>query len=700
MTEFLLEINTEEMPSSHVKAGLAQLRDKIAAELASRRIGVASLETFGTCRRLVIRGEFEARQADKEETVTGPPRTAAFGPDGAPTVAARGFARSQNVEVEKLRVIETPRGQYVGLNRTIPGLPATQILSEAMPGIITSLSFPKMMKWGESGLRFSRPIKNILCLFGGKTLGFAIDGLAATDRTSGHRLHAPRRFKVTRAAGETVFQAYERLLRERQVILDPEERKTSILAQVREKLEPLGAELYPDEELLEKLSYDIEWPHVILGGFPAEYLELPLEVLSMAMREGQKLFSVVRDGRQLPSFIGIADAAGDAKSLIRRGNERVLRARLEDARFFWQQDRKTPLAERAEGLKNVVFQERLGTYAHKAERLKELVAYLCETLGKGTLKEDAVLAAGLAKVDLITDMVREFPGLQGKMGGLYARAEGYSETACRAVYEHYLPLSFEGRAPETMAGAVLSLADKLDSIVGIIGVGEQVTGSSDQFGLRRSAHGVARIILDRGFSLSLGDLVEKAAARYMKDLGQSLEINKIKKACLSFFEQRLRYIFETQGFRYDLVNAALAAGPDNLFFCRLRLCALDAIQKNPEFNALILMAKRVNNILRDVAARPVDPELLTEPEEKELYSTLSKIGEEARPQIAAGAFAGAQSAILGLQGPLTVFFERVLVMAEDPRVRENRLALLQAVRALLLGVADYSRVVVEGERPA
>jgi glycyl-tRNA synthetase beta chain len=700
MTEFLLEINTEEMPSSHVKAGLAQLKEKIGAELEARRIHVAALEALGTCRRLVINGEFEARQKDKEETVTGPPKAAAFGLDGAPTAAARGFARSLNVEVEKLRVIETPRGQYVGLTRTISGLPTAQILAQALPGIITSLTFPKMMKWGESSLRFSRPIKNILCVFGGKTVGFSVDGLAATNRTAGHRLHAFRRFKVLRAAGETIFQSYERLLRERQVILSADERKNAILGQVEKKLEPLGAELYPDEELLEKLSYDVEWPHVILGEFPAEYLELPLEVLSMAMREGQKLFSVVKGGKQLPSFIGITDTSGDPKSLIRRGNERVLKARLEDARFFWQQDRRIPLAERSEGLKNVVFQQRLGTYADKADRLKELVSYLCDALGQSVLKNDAVRAAGLAKVDLITDMVREFPALQGKMGGLYAQAEGYPEAVWRAIYEHYLPLSFEGRAPETPAGALLSLADKLDSIVGVIGVGIQVTGSSDPFGLRRNAHGVARIILDRGLSLSFRSLLEKAATKYLEDEKQDLPRDKVVDLCLSFFEQRLRYIFETQGYRYDLVNAALAAGLDNLHDCQLRLRALDAFQGSAEFNALILMAKRVNNILRGVPPRPVSPELLTEPEERDLFAGLSKIREEAGPMIATGDFAGAQNAILGLEAPLTTFFDRVLVMAKEPSIRENRLALLQAIRMLLLRVADYSQIVVEGERRA
>jgi glycyl-tRNA synthetase beta chain len=700
MTEFLLEINTEEMPSSHVKAGLGQLKEKIGAELAARRIAAKALESLGTCRRLVVSGEFAPRQEDKEEIVIGPPRTIAFGSDGAPTPAARGFARSQNVEVKGLRVIETPRGQYVCSTKTIAGLATAELLAGSLPGIITSLSFPKMMKWGESNLRFSRPIKGILCLFGGKTLHFTVGEIASADRTSGHRLHAPRKLKIKKREDERLLQAYERLLRERRVIITVEERKRTILNQVAQRLEPLGAELYADDELLDKLSYDVECPHVILGEFPAEYLELPLEVLSMAMREGQKLFSVVKAGVQLPNFIGVTDTPGDPKSLIRRGNERVLKARLEDARFFWQQDRRVPLAERSAGLRSVVFQERLGSYADKSQRLKKLIAYLCDTLGRDPLKKDAVEAAGLAKVDLITEMVREFPALQGKMGGLYAKAEGYPEAVWRAVYEHYLPLSFEGGAPETMAGALLSLADKLDSIVGIIGVGGQATGSSDPFGLRRSAHGVARIILERGLSLSFRKVLEKAAGNYAFDARQDLEIEKTIRTCLSFFEQRLRYIFETQGYRYDLINAVLAAGVDNLYHSQLRLKAVDAIQKSPDFNSLILMAKRVNNILRAAPPQAVSPDLFREPEEVGLFAAFTGVGEEVDRKTEAGDFAGAQAAILSLRAPLSLFFERVLVMAEDPAVRANRLALLQAIREVLLKVADYSLVVVEGEKPA
>jgi glycyl-tRNA synthetase beta chain len=690
--EFLLEINTEEMPPSHVKTGLAQLRDKLRAELEGAHVAVNSLEAYGTCRRMVLVGDFARRQEDREEVVIGPPKAAAFSADGSPTAAAGGFARSQNVEVDRMEVIATPKGEYLGLRRTLPGKPVRDILAPALPGIITSLSFPKMMKWGTGNLRFSRPIKNILCLCGGRLLRFSVDRIQSCRATSGHRLHAPRRFMVRS------FREYRSLLLKNKVILEASERRRRILAQIEKKLKPLKAELYPDEELLEKLTYDVEHPHVIRGAFPAAYLKLPLEVLSVAMREGQKLFSVVREGRQLPYFLGVADAPGDPKSLIRRGNERVLRARLEDARFFWEQDLKIPLAERAARLEQVVFQEKLGTYADKTERLIQIVSHLCDKLDEKALRKDAVAAAELCKVDLLTEMVREFPSLQGRVGGLYAAAEGYPRTVWRAVYEHYQPLGLDDAVPGSPAGALLSLADKLDSIVGAVGIGVAISGSSDPFGLRRNAHGACKIILEGKLDFSFSRLLEKSIAAYGGILARPAE--EVSASCAAFFEQRLRFIYESQGYRYDLINAALGAGLDNIYHSYLRLRALDALKKSPEFEPLILMAKRVNNILRGLPAYDLNEDLFCEKEERELHSTLSILCENIQPLLAKGEFLSVQSLIFRLEAPLGVFFDRVLVMAEDKQVRHNRLALLQGIREILSRVADYSRVVVEGEKAA
>jgi glycyl-tRNA synthetase beta chain len=435
-----------------------------------------------------------------------------------------------------------------------------------------------------------------------------------------------------------------------------------------------------------------------MGAFPEEYLKLPLEILSTAMREGQKLFSVVKGKKQLPFFLGVADAPGDPKGFIQKGNERVLKARLEDAKFFWDQDLKISLAKRAPGLKQVLFQEKLGSYDDKVQRLKKLVAYLCEKVDAHKVVKEVVQAAELCKVDLTTEMVREFPSLQGKVGGLYAAAEGLPAVVSQAIYEHYLPVGLDDESPSSLPGAVLSLADKLDSIVGVMGIGIQTTGSSDPFGLRRNAHGVCKIILDLKLNLSFMRLLEKVISVYGDKLKRPK--NEILPLCRDFFLNRLRYIYEKMGFRYDLVQAGLSAGIDNIHFSFLRVKALDVLKSSPQFEPLILMAKRVNNIITGQSLATVNSSLFVEKEERELYAIFSIIKQNVTPMIAKGDFAQAQKIVFRLQPGLSDFFDRVLVMAEENKLRRNRLALLQAISKVLLQIADYSQVVVEGEKPA
>jgi glycyl-tRNA synthetase beta chain len=688
--EFLLEINTEEMPPSHVKTALEQLREKFAAGLSSSNISVSGLRTLGTCRRLVVVGDFAQSQEDREEVIIGPPKAVAFAPDNTPLPAARGFAKAQGVSVDELQVIKAEKGEYIGIKKIKKGKLAKDILVEIVPQIILSLSFPKMMKWGESSMKFSRPIKNILCLFGERLLSFELEGLSSADSTSGHRLHFPQKIKVKS------FREYKETLKEKKVVVEEEERRKMILNQIEKKLAPIKAELFPDEELLERLTYDVEYPYVFLGSFPEEYLHLPLEVLSTAMKEGQKLFSVVKDRRQLPYFLGVADTYRDSRSLIQKGNERVLRARLEDARFFWEHDLKRSLKDRAPGLKKVIFQEKLGTYEDKSQRLKKIVAYLCDKIEVAKIKKELIQAAELCKADLVTEMVREFPSLQGKIGGLYAKAKCYPQLVSQAIYEHYQPVGLEDESPSSLAGAILSIADKMDSIVGVVGVGIQITGSSDPFGLRRNAHGVCKIILDKKLCFSFSRLLDKVLDIYGEKLERPKE--EIKEYCLDFFLNRLRYIYEKKGYRYDLINAAFGAGIDNVYFSFLRVKALDALKTSPQFEPLILMAKRVNNILRDQPLYKINPDLFFEKEERDFYSTFSIIKENACPMISRGDFSQAQKIFFRIQSSLNNFFDRVLVMAEEKKIRQNRLALLQAISKLLFQIADYSQIVVEGEK--
>ncbi|MFQ6038782.1 MAG: glycine--tRNA ligase subunit beta, partial [Candidatus Aminicenantales bacterium] len=646
------------------------------------------IRCYGTCRRLTVHGHFVEKQRDRVEEIIGPPRSAAFTQEGKPTRAAKGFARSQGVAVDELEIIKTPKGEYVGVKKVARGKPSQEILSHILPGVLSSLTFPKMMRWGESAFRFSRPVKNILCLFGQKRLPFSLGGVSATDSTFGHKIQSPHKLKPKSWA------EYKSLLKQSGVIIDQSQRRRMILKQMSRKTQEIGAELYPDEQLLEKCTYDVEYPYVFRGGFPHDYLKLPVEVLSTAMREGQSLFSLIRRKKQMPYFLGVADTRKDPRSLIRKGNERVLRARLEDAKFFWEQDSKIPMKTRMEELHHVLFQEKLGTYRDKTERLMKIVSYLAEKLGLGPGKKTAVEAAFLSKADLVTEMVREFPSLQGIVGGLYARKEGYPPEVWKAVYEQYHPQGLEDPPPSSMTGAILAIADKLDTIVGAMGIGVEATGSRDPFGLRRNAQGVCKIILEKRLDFSFSRLLDKV----IKSFGGRLERTRedVKQACLAFFRGRLQHIFESQGFRYDLVKAALAPGIENIYHAHLRLKALDALKESPQFEPMILVAKRVNNILRGQSRHRLNEALLVEKKERELFTMFTIVRDNVLPLISAGDFAKAQRMVFRMRTTIDSFFDHVLVMAEDPTLRKNRLALLQELSQLLGKIADYSQVVIQG----
>lgn len=685
--EFLLEINTEEMPAPHIKTALEQLTHKIEEELGSLNVPVSRIRTYGTCRRIVVVGDFGPGQKDRVEDVTGPPIAVAFDADGIPTAAAIGFAKKHDIDVEDLVVIRTDRGEYAGARKIIRGKSTHEILGQILPQIILSLSFPKMMRWGDNQLRFSRPIKNILCLFGGKLLNFSVGGVATCDFTIGHKIFYPEKVTVKS------FAEYKKTLAGLGVVVDPDHRKRILLRQIEKKLSALGAQILPDNELLEKLTYDVESPHVILGQFPKEYLKLPIEVLSTAMREGQNLLSVIKGRRQLPNFIGVADTPKDAKGLIKHGNERVLRARLEDAKFFWEQDSKIKLSKRAADLDRVVYQEKLGSYLDKTQRLEKISLYLSGKLDAKLERKQAVEAAELSKLDLLTDMVREFPSLQGKMGGLYAKEEGFPTPVWKAVYSHYQPTSMEDDVPPSLTGAVLSISDKLDSIVGALGVGVEVSGSKDPFGLRRNAQGICRIILEKRLDFSLNRLLDKTLKVFGEIFDDSK--NEIKNHCLDFFRGRLQFIYENQGYRYDFVNAALAPGIDNIYHTYLRLKALDSLKESAQFEPMILIAKRVNNILRNQPSYRVNSGLLFEKQERELYTTFSIIMDNVQTMISQGEFAKAQRMVFRIKSSINSFFDHVLVMEDDIRLRRNRLALLQSISKMLMQIADYSQIVVD-----
>lgn len=688
--EFFLEIMTEEMPYSHVKLAFDQLMTFFRQELAEARIKINALRTTGTCRRLVVIADIEEKQADREEIVLGPPKKVALTEDNQFTAAALGFARTHNISLEALEIFSTPKGEYLGFKKKEAGQPARKILPEIISRVLASLSFPKMMRWDEGVGKFSRPVKNLMAILDGQPLQFAYLDWPVSSLTFGHRLHCPLPLVVKS------WRDYVEGLRENKVIIESEERRKIILERAKNLLKPYEAQLYPDDDLLEKLVNDVEYPLVIMGSFPEKYLTLPIEIISTVLREGQKLFSVTRRGKLLPLFVGVADQLADPQGLIRKGYERVLKARLEDALFFWEQDLKVPLKERVSRLGRVVFHEKLGTYLEKTERLKKLVAFLAKQLGEREILKTAIQAAELCKTDLLTEMVREFPSLQGKVGGLYCRVQNYPASVSQAIYEHYQPQSLDEISPASLVGAILALVDKMDSLVGAIGLGAEISGSSDPLGLRRYAHGICKIILDHRLRLVLTKLIRKSINLYGDKL--CLSEKEALGSCLSFFNQRLRFIYEKSGFRYDLINASLQAGIDDIYLSFLRLKALEELKSSPAFEPFVLMVRRVNNILRGQPVFKFNEQLLKEKAEKELYETFEIIKENALSLIQQGEFSRAQKIAFKLQAPLNNFFDKVLVMIEDKKLRQNRLALLNNIRAFLFKIADFSQIVLEGER--
>jgi glycyl-tRNA synthetase beta chain len=642
---FLLEIGTEEIPDWMIPDALENLR------LLFEKLEIPhdSVTMDATPRRLVLRAEgLPARQADSQERVLGPAKS-------APPQAVAGFARKQGIEAANLAVEATPKGEYYCFTRKVAGRATKDILAAALPGLILQIYFPKTMYWtGKGGPRFIRPIRWIVALLGEEIVPFELAGVHAGALTSGHRRLGAREIAITTAD-------YEQRLRDHYVILSAEQRREKI------RRELAGVSVKPDPGLLETLVYITEYPTAITGGFDAQFLALPEEVLVTVMRHHQKYFSVEDGhGHLAPRFVAVMNIDSDPEGFVRRGNERVLRARFNDARFFWETDQKRTLAGRIPDLAHVTFQAKLGTYLEKTDRMKALV----KELGGD---DDAVRAAELSKCDLTTELVKEFTELQGVVGGLYARVQGEPEPVWQAIYDQYKPESMEDSIPRNRTGQMVSLADKLDSLRGCFRVGMIPSGSRDPFALRRAAQGVVKILVEGRLELPLLDF---------------LEGNEELKA---FFAERVKYYFKDhRGFAYDEVHACMAAGWSNLVDLETRLLRVQNLRGTPDFEPLAAAFKRIRNILEQAdvghgpqgAARPIDEALLEAGPEKELYEEYRHIAGQP-----------IENVISRLRPKVDLFFDKVLVNAPDARVRQNRLTLLQTLLAEFSPIADFSEIV-------
>jgi glycyl-tRNA synthetase beta chain len=737
--ELLIEIGCEEIPASWLPGLTRQVGEQLDARLKDFRLNTgARTETYSTPRRLTARVmKLAERQEDFEELVTGPPVAAAFKPDGEPTPAAAGFARKYNIEVSALERHETPKGIYLAHRVHQRGKATVDVLADVMTSLLRSLTFPKQMRWdayledGKGDLVFARPIRWLVLLYGGRVVPFVIrrteiaQGPTVQDIRSGSNTYGHRFLTTSGRAGRAVkvktFDDYQSRLLENFVILDRSERESKIRRELEMHARKLGGRVSglvaAHSSLLQEVPDLVEYPAVVAGHFPVEFLQLPEEVLTTTMIHHQHYFPVVDDeGKLKPAFLAVINMQPEKPEIIARNSERVLTARLRDARFFYDDDRKATLESRIDRLSTILFHKKLGSYKEKAERVAHLAAWIAsEAFQRPDAAGHAEVAGRLCKADLATDMVRELTELQGTMGGIYARAEGLPEQVWKAIYFHYLPVGVEADAPPTAAQlgpaaitwAAVSLADKLDSVVGMFTAGERPTGSRDPLGLRRQAQGAVKILADlpalTGLQarLTLGPLLGKAAEPF-GGYGDAAPL------LFPFVSDRLAYLLEQRGFDVRSVRAVMHAGIEQVspLEARRKLEALNQMTGSQALLGVGMLLKRVKNITRGIIAPApagnapagwlddLRPDL-TEPAEQALLAELASRAPMIRAAADGGEYRDAFLAIAGLQPTVAKFFDDVLVMAEDERLRTARVGLVARLRDLILSIADISEIVNE-----
>jgi glycyl-tRNA synthetase beta chain len=704
--ELVFEIGCEEIPAGMLPRAADELRTNIIKLLSSENLiqGV-TVETFSGPRRLTarVRG-LTAKQEDVTSAVTGPPKSVAFDHAGAPTRAALSFAEKQGVRIEDLHRIQTPKGEYLAARQVRRGRTAEEILNEILPRAIHDLTWPRSMTWtGIDGARFIRPIRWLLAVLDGRPLKFSYGGVSSGDKTFGHRFIGKGELTIRN------FEEYEKKLGANGVIVRPEARREKIERELTHLARKNGFQIHNDAALENLVCYLSEYPTVIEGEFDKDFLNLPDEILVTVMRDHQKYFAVENNrGELAPHFLAVINLARDSRGLVRAGHERVLRARFADAQFFWAADQKQPLADNLTKLERVTYESRLGSYRDKVERVRSIARWLTEQWYSSGMIEahvaEADRAAELAKCDLATEMVREFPELQGIVGGLYARAQGEPDEVADAIYDHYRPVGLTDPIPRNVTGCAVALADKLDSIAGCFTVGVVPTGSSDPYALRRAALGIVKIIMEKKLPVSLSLAVGAAAKALLVHKPKKGMTTQQETQVLEFILERARFILrDRDGFAYDEVNAVFRAGAEDLVDAQKRLVALKSIRKSKNFEPLAVSFKRVRKILEKAElgkseARRVQVELFDHDAERELYAAMREAAARVQAAKRGGRYQEALETIAGLRKAVDKFFEEVMVMVEDERIRTNRLTLLSDLLKEFTTVADFSEIGGEEHR--
>lgn len=688
--KYLLEIGTEELPARLIDSALEQLKTNTEEMLEDKRISYETIEVYATPRRLVLLIEGLADQQDTlQEVVKGPAKRIAYDEKQEPSRALQGFMKGQGVELEQIEIKEHNGEEYIYANVVKEGSKTQEILMGNMVGIIKSIVFPKSMKWGGKTLRFARPIRWLISIFNNELVDLDLEGIKSSNITRGHRFLGKDSIEIS-----SVDEYFE-LLKENYVLVDQNERKEIIKYGSERLAREKGGNILAEEELLNEVTYLVEYPTPLIGRIKEEYLELPIDVVVTPMKEQLRYFPVVDDkNRLLPYFITVRNGNEEHIDTVVKGNEKVLAARLEDAKFFYEDDIKNPLEDYVEELNNIIFQEKLGTLYEKTIRIQKLSEKIGSFLEVGEeTQKNIERAAYLSKADLVTKMVTEFTELQGNMGMEYAKKSGENEIVSTAIYEQYLPKSATDILPTTTAGAVLSIADKLDSIVGYFAVGIQPTASQDPYGIRRQALGVINIILDKKLNLSLESIIDFSLYIYVEKNGLVFDYKKIKLAIMDFFQGRIKNMLIDNGIRYDIVDAVISTGIDDVYDLKVKADKLNEYLNNEGLTEVLFTFNRVANLGEKSSSNNVDTDLLVEKEEKVLYEAFNNIEAEVLNWLNKKEYDKALKQFIVLKEPVDDFFDNVMVMVEDEDIKENRLNLLGKISETMLMICDLSKLV-------
>lgn len=686
MPSLLLEIGTEEIPAGYIQPALDALAADMTRKLSHLRIDHGVVRTFGTPRRLaIVIGQVALRQKPLTEQVLGPPAQVALDPEGNLTMAARKFAEKVGVAPERLVFVDTPKGRYLCARMVDKGAATVKVLGQVLPEVILSVPFPKTMRWSDLSISFARPIQSLTALLGRRIVPFSLGGRIKSGRSAwGHMFMHRKRVSIADA------QSYQESIRGAQVIVDIDERRQMVRAAVADAARRAGGAVLPDAALLDIVTNLVEMPVATAGRFDDIFLELPREILITSMREHQKYFAVTdADGRLLPCFVAVNNTRTRDMALVAKGHERVLRARLSDARFFYRFDLQQGMDTWREQLKGVLFQARLGTMHAKAQRVEQIGGWLAD-LAAAEIKPLVQRAAQICKADLVSQVVYEFPNLQGIMGRIYAGAAGEHPDVALSLEEHYRPTHAGGPLPSNLTGALLAIADKLDTICGCFSVGLLPTGASDPYALRRQGIGVVQIMLAHGLTFSL-----RAAIDETLRLFSPADPAGTAEAVYGFIQQRIAHLLSEEGFAKDVIAAVVSVSVDHIPNVRQRVAALQALKGAPDFEPLAVAFKRAVNILRKadaVPAGPPDAALFREPAENTLHEAHRQVQGRVDALLDAGDTDQALRIIATLREPVDRFFDDVMVMDEDPVLRDNRLALLNGIAGLFNRIADFSKI--------